>query len=252
MKKLYKALFCWSLIGTLVIANAYDTKAVGDDEISINSISYNEVSADEIINSLPDAPSGYGDDSLTKDSIEVGLNFANSKNMQRSSEVWSLVSQSTYRPYGVIRGHYIEKVPAGITVGYGVSGNFSTSSTSDGITFGSSVSFSYSYTRTGPSGSEDIGGNYATHRYFVAIGSGTIVKYYYKITDQYTGNVIRYETVYLVSNATGTTYSLLAYYNANNKMTRIRSATSNSLYSNYESTLINLWNSSNAYNYIDF
>lgn len=173
--------------------------------------------------------------------------------MRTGGEVWTFVSSDEYKPYSALQGKY--KTKLGSKQGDGTEAGFSltlTKLTKYKVELGASVTFNFSYTRSGPDATEKVGSVYANHCYFVGIASGQVMKYVYKITDKYTGAFLRNETVYTVTNKKSTTYGILANYNASTDVAIIKSVSTDKTYTADEDTLISYWNSTNAYDYVDF
>ncbi len=125
--------------------------------------------------------------------------------------------------------------------------------TPKGIKLSAPFTFSKSVSYAGPTGTELVtSGVYATHRYFTAVGSGTVTKYTWNVYGQYDGQVLRTETFTTITNSSTTTYAQLGSYNASSQMLYIRSAGTSAYKYMAESNWINMVNSSTGFNYIYF
>lgn len=208
-------------------------------------------------NILPDVELENGDAFLNTNDLDTVFeqqnNMNNSMNRRRTGgELWTVTSTSTYRALGPVGGYYKEKISAGTSLGYSNSISFSIGGTVWGVALTGSFQFTFSYNRTGPTGTEAVGSYKATHRYFTAVARAKILKINYKVTDKYTGAVLRYETQYVLSNQATDHYGVLAHLNGGNGTVTIRSVSGNSTKSMSESSFISKLNSQNCWSTISF
>lgn len=209
-------------------------------------------------NILPDVELEDGDAFLNTNDLDTVFeqqnNMNNSMNRRRRTggELWTVTSTSTYRALGPVGGYYKEKISAGTSLGYSNSISFSIGGTVWGVALTGSFQFTFSYNRTGPTGTEAVGSYKATHRYFTAVARAKILKINYKVTDKYTGAVLRYETQYVLSNQATDHYGVLAHLNGGNGTVTIRSVSGNSTKSMSESSFISKLNSQNCWSTISF
>ncbi len=107
-----------------------------------------------------DGQNKEGDRQITKSIILEGVEYGkiqSEKNGESKSgyEEWTLISQEVLRSYGVIKGHYLRKVSAGMNYG-STTVSFNVSGTIHGITLSATATFSVSVAYSGPSGTELI------------------------------------------------------------------------------------------------
>lgn len=95
---------------------------------------------------------------------------------------------------------------------------------------------------SGP-GTERLSNGYAaTRRAFFTIGRGEAVRYRYRITDQYSGAFLRYETQTLVANKNTTKFSQLIYVNgstyiiSNASVTAVKTVSSSNYFNQFAKT----------------
>lgn len=256
MKKLFKVVTTLLLF---FIMTGFTNQEV-DNEIVIDSNN----SIEKALENAFDGPLQDGDEQITKDAIEVGLYYAE-KNAELAStsskispfnsgyEEWEITNMETRVPYGAIKGDYGRKIAAGTSQTQGINFSISISGSVKGVTIDAAANWSTSVTRSGPSGTELVApGVYATHRYFSAIGSGSVVRYTYRVTDQRTGAYLRTERRTYVANRSITSYANLGNYNAANGYVRIRSAGSSATKYLMESSWISYVNGTSAYSYVYF
>lgn len=253
MSKYIKFFIAFSLMFSVSyfdIGTVLATDVLEADELVFND----GETAEDYLDRVPDIELVYGDTVITKEDIETGIEIQNKMNSKRmNEEVWTLTSSVTYKEFAPIKGKYYEKIASGESRGYSGGLSFSVSKILKyGITVSPSITFNVSYTRNGPSGTEKVGSNTATHRYFVAVGSAKIMKYTYKITDKYTGNFMRNETRYIATNKKTTTYGVLGCYNAATDKVTIKSVSNNNTKTYSESTFISKCSTEEVWAYIGF
>lgn len=251
MKKL-KCVLCFCFLITSFFPVYADEKGTS----SPSNISFSEeYPIEESLNDFTKKIPHVGDSFITRDTIQKGIDYAemmHNSTRDIDEEIWTCISITTVRPYGVIKGKYSKKVSAGISE----SSHSFTVSVSGNI-FGYPLSLTSSVTGNitynGPTGTETVKpGVYATHRYFSATQSGNIVRYIYEITSSLTGKVLRTETVYLITNATFNYYANLGSLDANTGTLTVRSCYSSNYKVLSESSWIAKVNSTSAWQYIHF
>ena len=245
--------FCSSLyvVGAETIEDKNDLKN-GYVEYS------DELTPEDALEIAYDGQVKYGDRQITKTIIMDGLEYGEAQSNKTKTdksksgyEEWTLVSQEVLRAYGVIKGHYLKKVAAGMNDGSN-NVSFSVSGTVHGINLSVRATFTTSVSYNGPSGTELVcTGTYASHRYFSQLGSGKIVRYTYSVLDLASGQT-RTEIVTKVMEASSTAYSNLAYYNANTGYVTLRSVSSNNYTYMLESSWINYVNSQYPWSHVSF
>lgn len=256
LKKFLKSIIALSTSIALIIPMMNDTFATSSIELlSVNELNFDsENTPESLLNKVENKELKYGDTFINKEDIQTGIDLENKMNSARmNEEVWNLVSSSTYKAYGPIKGKYKERLACG--AGSGLKANFDLSIikiVKYGIALSGSATFTFEYTRKGPTGNESVGNNHATHRYFVGVASAKIMKYNYRITDKYTGNFIRNQTAYVATNKKSTTYGVLGYYNAANDTVKIKSVANSKTKTYNEETFKNKCSTEDCWSYINF
>lgn len=256
MKKILKSLIASSLSIALTIPminNIYATNTsnlLEVDELYFDSYHTPESFFDKV----EDKELQYGDTFITKEDIQTGIDMENKMNSARTSgEIWTLTSSSTYKAFGPIKGNFKEKLACG--EGNGAKGTFDfsiTYITKYGISLTGNTKFEFEYTRNGPSGTEAVGSNHATHRYFVGVGSAKIMKYTFKITDKYTGTFLRNQTSYVATNLKSNLYGVLGYLNSSNNKVKIKSVANSNTKTYDEDTFIKKCSTEDCWSVINF
>lgn len=252
MKKVFKYFIAFSLSITLGISMMGNVSA--DTILEVDELNYDSQNTPEsFLDKVNDGELEYGDTYITKEDIQSGIDIEKTMNSRRmNEEVWTLQSSSTYKAYGPIKGKYKEKLAAGVTKGVKASFSLKVTTIADNITLSSAATFEFQYTRNGPSGTEAVGTNKATHRYFVGVGSAKIMKHNFRITDKYTGKFIRNQTSYVATNQKSSTYGVLGYYNVAKNTVKIRSVSTNNTKTYNEDDFIKKCSTSNCWSYINF
>jgi len=205
------------------------------EPIKTNSASFTDRdSAEKSIGSYYDGPLKEGDGFVTKSAIQEGLDYAKKMSSGGGSkvvptEIWTIVKVETVAPFGVIKGQFKEKIAAGVTKVKKIDFNFGVQTGDIIKSFKLSVGFTWSSSASfaGPSSTEIIiPGNpniYSTHRYYSALGSGTLTRYTYEVRNT-TGRLLRTEKVVLVTNGATSIYGQSAHLNPNNYRIDIKGA----------------------------
>lgn len=195
-----------------------------------------------------------GESTITQDDINVGINSLNNLNKARvGGYEWVLKTMTTHKSNGVLKGHYFKKVAAGVTVSKSVDASFTINGTIKGVPLAAGATFTTSISYNGPSGTEAVGSNKATHRLYSTIAYGKIMKYTYEYKDRYTGHVSSTKTEYYITNKSTQKYSNLTYIKASNKSLLVRSAgTAKTKSFSSETDFKNKVNSESPVSYIDF
>jgi len=235
-----------SILSLLVLTLFFTLPISAKTTSSITFNSNNE--AIKFIENYNNVELKHGDTLITKDAIEVGLRYAKINEVKSNEsklittnsfdsvapmssgyETWTITSAVTVVPYGVVKGSFLGKLAAGVTQTTAFNVNISITTVIKGVAIDSSASWSTSISYSGPTGTELVApGYYATHRVFSALGSASVVKYTYKVTDQYTGQYLRTEYRNYPANVTTNTYANLVNINPNNGSFKIKSTTSSS------------------------
>lgn len=217
-----------------------------------------EHKAEDYLDIVPDTNYTFNEMFINKEDIEVGLATQNTKNNLRSGERWVLTS-SAVSYEGVLQCKLAKVVEAGISTSASSGFSFSVSGEVKGFNIQGTVNFGTSFTYNGPSGNEAVGSYYATHRLFIAVASGKIMKYTYNIYDTYSGNLKRTETQYQITNSSATPYAAFAHVNANGNYMILRSLKSDKVHwfngdtnRSWKTVFENILSSSNGWSYIYF
>ena len=226
IKKIFSTLIAFSLPFCYSVSrNIYSAHATTENLLDTNEITM-----------IPD-------DLVTQDMIRVGEEYAdqmnNGKQTRMDEEVWNLVSYTTVVSYGPVKGAFGDIIPVGETRTRTCSWSIGLGGTFRGYTLSASASGSLEITKSGPSSSDKlVDGKAATHRGFFAVGYGRLVKYNYIVTQKYSGQPIRNETHYMLSDVDTVSCSQLlqisgsTVYAENGRRTAVRNA---GTLSNYKS-----------------
>lgn len=254
MLKSLKVLISSFFILSMVFSSGVTEVSAQEDIEKVYSLDFSEFNEPtDAYDILPNVTLEDGDEFLNTNDLDAIFAYQNSMNNRKTGgELWTVTSSSTYRGLGAVGGKYKEKLSAGQSHGTTSSISFSVSGVVHGVTLGGTYQFSTTYTRNGPTGTEQVGSYKATHRYFTAVARAKILKVNYKITDKYTGAVLRYETKYLLSNQATDQYGILAYLNGSNGNVTFRSVAGSSTKSMSESSFISKLNSENCWSTINF
>ena len=238
-----------------------------DETIKTNHIEFDDsFTVQDALERVYDEPLKEGEDFITKETLLKGLKYADEMsktsndsktdngNSAKASgyETWTITGTETLRAYGVIKGNYKGKKAVGESSG-STPFSFTVNGTIFGIELSAGTTFNTSSTWSGPSGTELVkSGVYATHRYYSQVGSGTITKFTYTVTDKYTGEYLRTETRTYITNETSNVYGNLGNLNASTGQLVVRSATSSSYKTLSESSWIGYVNSTSVWSYVGF
>lgn len=254
MLKSFKMFISSFLILSIIFSNNITGIFAQEDIEKVYSLDFSEFDeAKDVYDIVPNITLDDGDEFFNTNDLDVIFAYQDSMNNRRmGGELWTVTSSKTYRPLGVVGGKYKEKLAAGESHGTTSSISFSISGVVQGATLGGTYQFSVDYTRNGPTGTEKVGSYKATHRYFTAVAKAKILEVNYKVTDKYTGALLRYETKYLLSNQETINYGILAYLNAGNGNVTIRSVANDSTKTMTESSFIKKLNSQDCWSTINF
>lgn len=233
-----------SIFSLLILVSffTFPVSAKNNSSISFN----NNVDALKFVETSTSVNLKNGDTFITKDAIEVGLKYAklneNSSNEKKmlnnvssesivplssGYETWTITSAVTVVPYGVVKGNYSGKLAAGVTDSSTFNFSIGISGSIKGVTIDASATWSTSTSYSGPTGTEVVAsGYYATQRVFSALASASVVRYTYRVTDQYTGAYLRTEYRNYAANKSINTYANLVNINPSTGQFKIRSASS--------------------------
>lgn len=243
-----------SLSSNILSVSALENYNAGTEGEIIYTENY---TAEDALNNYENVKMEENDTFITKDDIEEGLRLQNELNsnnkLKMGGYTWVLTSQSTHRSYGVLKGHYFKKVEAGVSNSKSSNASFSISGELFGVKLATSYSFSTSVSYNGPSGTEKVGNNYATHRLYSTIAYGKIMCNNFVYKDNYTGHISGTMTTYTITNKSTQKYSNLAYINPSNRKVTVRSVGSSSTktFTN-ETAFKNKVNSTSPVSSIDF
>lgn len=242
------------MIISLTCFYSFGNKVDASENLYVDSIVFDGDKIEYYEQNVTQQELEYGDSFINKEDIETGLNIQEKMNSSRmNEEVWSLQSSVTHKAYGAIRGKFNEKLSAGTSSNKTAVFNFNVSKiVKYNITLSASAKFTFSYTRNGPTGTEAVGNKKATHRYFVGVGSGKIMKYTFRITDKYSGRFIRNQVSYVATNLKSEGYGILGYLDTNKSEVTIRSIKNSTTRKYKESDFISKVNSENCWNIINF
>jgi len=154
-------------------------------------------------NSNPDI-----DEILKKEASEeeinaVGQSIADEQNeisnkSRTTGELWTYVSKSQVYSRRAIKGKYKTKIQKNTSATYSVTVSLAsqfkyTYNSTSSITVNGGISATKSATLKGPNGQKLSNGKVADYRIFIGITFGEIYKFKYKVTDKYSGALLRYE-----------------------------------------------------------
>lgn len=167
----------------------------------ISNFSFTNVKAET--SPLPD-----GDMTITQNVIDVGEAYADmmeetSRLARTNEEVWTVIEEDTEVLVGfdTITGSQPILVPSGETITRTRSWSVSAGKKINSYTLSAGASGSLSISQSGPAEGTTLTNGYtASHRAFFVLGKGKVCRYYYEVTDKYTGAFLREEEKILIAD----------------------------------------------------
>ena len=152
------------------------------------------------------------DEEITYLSIADGERIAEelAQKARADGEIYTLVKVTPLTSEAAVATKYIDLIPSGTSKGKTVGFSFSANTKIKDITITAAFSSSTSRTHSGPSAGQKVGGGSlaATHSYFIGVQYGVLNEYEYRVTNKYSGQVIRTEKARGLTSTLVTSFAL--------------------------------------------